>query len=244
MCLVEADEPFQIKHTNRTEDVAKGEMFGFDLSKIGSDEIAPLSVRGLVMRRIGKEAFADAGWAEWEQDPPCLAGADPPLLAAAEAALRAGEPSESYSAAFARLKRLVADGADVKVYHQECGVKICLGFASMATEEQREGFARLLAESNGKASTAKPFDTKHERRMIVTEPLRPGGGFPVDALGNFAVLGAFRGCSIYQKPAPHMLVDWQPLESDAAGAILRKHGRTLPSHQIRCTLAKMDALNA
>ena len=243
MLLVPSLSSFTIHHLNRKEDVEVGQMFGMDVSKkvdTGEEDVVSILVVGgsPVVRRIGTEAWGDSGWEEFSP-----LSEDTHLLDEAEARIASCE-NPSYKEAFSHFKESVCAGYVPKVYHQACGIKVCIGYANMDTEMKRELYSRLVSESNGKPSTGKPFDAAHAKRMLVCEtlPVGGGGGFPIDAEGNPSSEGHFRGTSVYQKPESHVNVDWKPISRDEAVSLLRRHGRTLAWHHIKSILTKMQGI--
>jgi len=237
MFLVRADASFTIHHANRQEDVTPGTMFGFDVSKRGDVPVVPLLMGdgAPLWRRIGDEALRDC---RWEEDPSAPDASD---LLASVATLMSSCSNESYRTAWAHMRELVRAGARAAVYQQTCGIKAVVAVLDTVTDHARTAYARLLTESNGTTTVAKPFDATHARRYLVCEPFRSdgGGGFPMDETGARNEDGALRGTSVYQKPEADVARDWYVVERAEAERVLRETGRALPHDQIRILQAKI-----
>lgn len=247
MLLVKSTSSFLISHANREEEVEEGQMFGFDVSKKGDGEEEEITLlltdKGVVVRRIGFEAWKDSGWEEVPSLASSMEGVVAKLQNEVESKIEETE-NESYKEAFLRFKESLSLGNVPAVFHQACGIKVCIGLASMEDEIKRDLYSKLLSESNGKPSTNKPFDASHSKRMIVCEtlPVGGGGGFPIDDLGQASPEGNFRGTSVYQKPESHVSVDWKPVSREEAISKLRRHNKTLPWHHIKTILRKMKEI--
>ena len=233
MVLVKATQDMVIHHTNRDEYIKKGMMFGFDVSKkttSDEDNIMPLTGKdGLIIRRIGSEAFVDCKWEIF--DLPNEDSVVSQLISDADEIMKTCD-NASYIEAWNHFNEQTFP----HIYHQKCGIKIIIDTLDTVDEYERTQYPLLLVESDGSQTTNEPFSTKHAQRVLVCEPISKTGGFSMNEDGTV------RGSSVYQKPLKDVDKDWMAITHEEAYEILNENEKYVPKEQIENLQQKIQII--